>query len=170
MRGIRSVLLVACCFSIAFLTPNVAGAAQASERAVITERLGNLSKPERVAFEQWINHKLFEEWLAAYSAYEESERVACGGSLPDCYIAQRESKFNPCAVNPGHQGALACTGTVDDPGDPETHASGKWQFEPGTWNDYDGYLYAAAAPASVQNDKAREVWAGGAGASNWACC
>lgn len=101
-------------------------------------------------------------WLAAWA---EQQRVACDGDLPPCYVAQRESKFNPYAVNPGHLGA-----PYGDPGDPWTHASGKWQFMPGTWSGYGGYPYAAAAPVWVQNDKARAVWAGGAGASNWACC
>lgn len=86
----------------------------------------------------------------------------CGGSLPSCCTMERESHGNPYAVEPGHAGAPS-----GDPGDPWHHASGKWQFMPETWNGYQGYPYAAAAPEAVQDDKAREVFAGGAGASHW---
>lgn len=75
---------------------------------------------------------------------------ACGGDLPPCCVMMRESHGNPNAVN-GSSGA-----------------SGKWQFMPGTWNNYMGYPTAASAPASVQDQRARQVYAGGAGASNWA--
>lgn len=87
---------------------------------------------------------------------------ACGGDLPSCCTLEHESHGNPYAVEPGHAGAPS-----GDPGDPEHHASGLWQFMPRTWNGFDGYPYAAAAPAAVQNEKARQVFAGGAGASNW---
>lgn len=75
---------------------------------------------------------------------------ACGGDLPTCCIMMRESHGNPGAVNPS------------------SGASGKWQFMYGTWNHYMGYETAAAAPEWVQDAKARELWAGGAGASHWA--
>lgn len=120
------------------------------------------TKAQIEAAAAWASAVYLHNYLVAVT---EQQRLACGGDLPECYIAQRESKFNPFAVNPGHSGA-----PYGDPGDPETHASGKWQFMPGTWNGYAGYPYAAAAPVKIQNDKAREVWAGGAGAGNWACC
>ena len=47
-------------------------------------------------------------------------------------------------------------------------ATGLWQFMYATWNHYQGYETAASAPESVQDAKARELWAGGAGASHWA--
>jgi hypothetical protein len=130
-----------------------------------------LSTPKgRRAFHKYIVGIYFARWVEYLKRVEQNARMACGGDLPDCYIVQRESHFNPCAVNPGHQGDRSCTGGVHDPGNPWTHASGKFQFMPGTWNNYRGYPYAAAAPVSVQNAKAREVWANGAGASHWACC
>lgn len=169
LRILRSVFLVACCFSLAFLTPNLAGASPVLARVkMVSHRLGRMSNTERMLFKRWTRHFLLAQWFDAIAAHEEAERLACGGDLPPCYVAQRESKFNPYAVNPGHMGAPY--GDPGDPYPPNGHASGKWQFMPGTWNNYDGYPYAAAAPPSVQNDKAREVWAGGAGASNWACC
>ncbi len=48
-------------------------------------------------------------------------------------------------------------------------ASGYYQFMPGTWNDYGGYGQAYQAPKSLQDQRAAQVWNGGAGSSNWVC-
>jgi hypothetical protein len=76
----------------------------------------------------------------------------CGGDLPPCSILRCESGGNPTAENPS------------------SSASGLWQIIDGTWNGYAGYRHAADAPAAVQNAKAAELYAGGAGASHWAQC
>ena len=73
----------------------------------------------------------------------------CGGDLPPCCVMNRESGGNIRAQNPS------------------SSASGKWQFVNGTWNNFGGYPTAASAPESVQDAKARQLWAGGAGASHW---
>jgi membrane protein involved in colicin uptake len=78
---------------------------------------------------------------------------ACGGNLPPCYVMNRESRGSLTVYNTEGSGA-----------------SGKWQFMPGTWNGYGGYANAADAPESVQDARAAQVWAGGAGCSNWAAC
>lgn len=75
----------------------------------------------------------------------------CGGDLPSCAIMYCESGGNIHAENP--------TST----------ASGKWQIIDGTWNGYGGYSHASDAPEHVQDAKARELWAGGAGRSHWVC-
>lgn len=78
---------------------------------------------------------------------------ACGGDLPPCYVMERESGGDTTIYN--HEGS---------------GASGKWQFMYGTWDGYGGYENAADAPEYVQDQKAREVWAGGAGCSAWSAC
>lgn len=48
-------------------------------------------------------------------------------------------------------------------------ASGYYQFMPGTWDGYGGYGQAYQAPKSLQDQRAAQIWNGGAGASNWVC-
>jgi hypothetical protein len=76
----------------------------------------------------------------------------CGGSLPPCYVLMRESRGDPYAENP------------------TSSASGLWQVVDGTWGGYGGYSHASHAPVSVQNEFARQLWAGGAGCSHWSAC
>lgn len=77
---------------------------------------------------------------------------ACGGNLPPCYVMMRESRGSLTAKNPN------------------STASGKWQFLDSTWAGYGGYAHASDAPESVQDARAAQVWAGGSGCSNWSAC
>lgn len=87
----------------------------------------------------------------AYQPPQQEQPVYSGGGgcVPD-YIVQRESGGDYNAENP--------TST----------ASGKYQFLDGTWGGYGGYQHASDAPPAVQDARACEVWANGAGASHWA--
>lgn len=76
---------------------------------------------------------------------------ACGGDLPPCSVMMCESGGNLTAQNR------------------HSTASGKWQILDSTWNGFGGYSRAMYAPESVQDDKARELYAGGAGRSQWVC-
>lgn len=76
----------------------------------------------------------------------------CGGDLPPCYVMMRESGGNVAIKNP------------------TSSASGKWQFLDSTWQGHGGYAHASDAPESVQDAKARQLWAGGAGCSHWSAC
>jgi hypothetical protein len=99
-----------------------------------------------------------EEAARQEAARQEAARQAaapsgrCGGNLPPCWVMQRESGGNITAKNP--------TST----------ASGKWQFINGTWAGYGGYAEAWMAPEHVQDAKAAELWAGGAGCGHWSAC
>lgn len=76
---------------------------------------------------------------------------ACGGDLPPCSVMWCESRGSLTAQNP------------------RSSASGKWQILDSTWNGYGGYSRAMYAPEDVQDAKARELYAGGAGRSQWVC-
>ncbi len=76
----------------------------------------------------------------------------CGGQLPTCHVLACESGGNPTAQNP------------------RSTASGLWQILNSTWAGFGGYGRAADAPWQVQNEKAAQLWAGGAGASHWKAC
>lgn len=49
-------------------------------------------------------------------------------------------------------------------------ASGCWQFVRGTWGGYKGFANAADAPVHIQNERAKQIWAGGAGCKHWSAC
>lgn len=76
----------------------------------------------------------------------------CGGVLPPCYVMWRESR-----------GRL-------DVKNPDSTASGKWQFLDSTWARFGGYARAADAPESVQDARAAALWDGGAGCAHWQAC
>lgn len=96
--------------------------------------------------------------------------LLCGGDLPSCTVLAREDPTGDPTVWNG--GCHAPYGYAGPPpcGAGHSTASGKWQFLRGTWARFKGYLNAADAPVDVQDDKARIVWGGGAGCSNWAAC
>ena len=123
-----------------------------------------LRQPNAIAAEQVRQERIQEyvdnqaNWAALAAAAERDRAVAiakwnaaqhtntpsqtgsgrCGGSLPPCYIMMRESRGDIHAKNPN------------------SSASGKWQFMDSTWNGYSGYAHASDAPESVQDAKARK--------------
>jgi hypothetical protein len=78
----------------------------------------------------------------------------CGGDLPPCYVKQRESGGDYSARNNTEPGA----------------ACGAWQIIGSTWAGFGGYAEACGAPPAVQDEKARQLWARGAGCSHWSAC
>ncbi len=74
----------------------------------------------------------------------------CGGDLPPCSVMMCESGGSLTAHN-------------------ASGADGKWQIIPSTWAGYGGYARPSAAPEAVQDARARELYAGGAGARQWSC-
>lgn len=86
----------------------------------------------------------------------------CGGTLPPCWVLQRESRGRYDAVNPTGCGGRGCYGG--------------WQFDPRTW---DATVRRMGRPDLVgqylaspddQDAAAAYLWAGGAGCSHWAAC
>lgn len=90
-------------------------------------------------------HRTLKPVAKSTRAPEKKVRV---GGIAAC-IAKYESGGNPRAQNPN------------------SSASGLYQFIDGTWNNYGGYSRAMHAPVSVQTAKFYEVWAGGRGAHHW---
>lgn len=119
----------------------------------------------RYNFNKWMAWALAKERAAAAARPQPGPgglimgRKSCGGDLPPCYVMLRESKGYINIWNGG------CTWQCGI-----SSASGKWQFVRGTWNGYGGYRNAADAPESVQDAKARQLWAGGRGCGHWAAC
>jgi hypothetical protein len=69
-------------------------------------------------------------------------------------------------------GIAACIAKYESGGNPRAEnpnstASGLYQFIKGTWNNYKGYAEAKDAPVSVQTEKFYQVWDNGRGASQW---
>lgn len=94
----------------------------------------------------------------------------CGGDLPPCSVLRRESGGQPGAVNRSGCSGRGCYGLWQF--DPVTFIPGctvsKWRA--GTCGAYRGFQFANEAPVDVQNDRAREVYAGGRGCSHWGVC
>lgn len=90
--------------------------------------------------------ELFDAAMGSVNGYP------CGGDLPPCRVLRCESGGDPTAENP------------------TSSASGLWQILDSTWAGYGGYARASHAPAEVQNEKARALWANGRGASHWRSC
>lgn len=88
----------------------------------------------------------------------------CGGAYPPCWVKRRESGGNYGAYNP-----TGCAWT-DKSGYRHHGCYGAWQF---------GTMWAgrlglpddlSTATPEQQDEAARQLWAGGAGCSNWAAC
>lgn len=116
-----------------------------------------------IELERFYELARFYEWasqqpppMPARHVHPVSSRVvdgsgACGGDLPPCSVMVCESHGNLVAENP------------------RSTASGKWQILDSTWAGYGGYARASDAPEDVQDARAREIYAGGAGRSQWVC-
>lgn len=88
-----------------------------------------------------------------------AQRGSCGGSLPSCAILARESGGDHRIWNGGCYAPYGWRGSRA-PNCPRARssASGRWQIVRGTWAYCrTGYVNAADAPPSVQDDCARKI-------------
>lgn len=123
-----------------------------NERILAEELARQQAEAEAAAAAAAAAEQARKEAAAAAAPAPSAGSGRCGGNLPPCYIMNRESGGNIRAKNPS------------------STASGKWQFLNSTWAGYGGYAEAWMAPESVQDAKAAQLWAGGAGCGHWSAC
>jgi septal ring factor EnvC (AmiA/AmiB activator) len=109
--------------------------------------------------------KIQAEQAAAARAAAAQQAAASAGSSP-----------TPAGPSYGASGGWAipyaivlCESGGQDLTPNSAGASGYYQILPSTWAGYGGYSQAYQAPKSLQDQRAAQLWNGGAGASNWVC-
>ena len=102
----------------------------------------------------------------------ERQAIAAAEAEKQASVKTNHEVTEPVTSRVSLTGIAACIAKYESGGNPRAQnpnstASGLYQFVDGTWNNYGGYSRAMYAPASVQTEKFYQVWNGGAGAGNW---
>jgi peptidoglycan hydrolase CwlO-like protein len=113
---------------------------------------------------------------AEIATVEAEQAAAARAAAQQAAAAAAGSGATPTAVGPAPSGGwtipaqvVQCESGGQNLTPNSAGASGYYQFMPGTWNGYGGYSQAYQAPKSLQDQRAEQLWNGGAGASNWVC-
>lgn len=157
-RG-KQVLTVAIVLGLLVLAGFMWATAAQGMARFLTTPVGYAPGSTRVPARQAVQDRIPAPPKPVQKALRQPTRLPVARPAGGCYaepgtpphsVMMRESGGNPRVYNRTGSGASGC-----------------WQFMPGTWDNYKGYANAADAPVSVQNEKAKQVYAGGAGRSHW---
>jgi septal ring factor EnvC (AmiA/AmiB activator) len=150
---------------------------QSRQGALATARVAQqnalaASQARGAALQAEIAHVQAEQAAAEQAAQAENQQQAGGGSSG----SGSDGAPTPNGPSYGAGGGWAipysvvnCESGGQDLTPNSAGASGYYQIIPSSWAGYDGYSQAYQAPKSVQDQRASQLWNGGAGESNWVC-
>ena len=121
-----------------------------------------------IAYDQY----LLGQYVAGYEAQQLTAYAGAVERAQSTPTVQYTATTSPSTDIGSLPPVFACIIQAESGGDPTVYnhsgsgAAGLFQFMPGTWAGFDGYPSAADAPASVQIQKAEQVYAAD-GLSPW---
>lgn len=167
LSAISTAVLLACISAVGLIFPTTS--VSDSNQIPISKHLLDTepSKQEIRAYLAW------KEWWKEYQAEQARLRaLAEAAKNASNSGASYSANIGQCHTEPGTPPAEVLN--KENPGGKSNQmnlegssAAGCWQIIKSTWNGYGGYESAAQAPVSVQNQKAKELWAGGRGCHHW---
>lgn len=155
--------------------PVVAGTSVGWEEAAAAEASGDAAAIEYVVAGRQRDVWLWMLELKRQAAEAAARARGSGGGGGTCDRAIDYGTYGPGGYSgdpslpPGEVVARESNGNYGSCNE-SSGACGRYQFLDSTWNNYGGYSSACDAPPAVQDQKARETWAGGAGCSHWSAC
>lgn len=178
-------LLIAACVCVAVIIMFMALSTAGAETPITTTTVSTTTSTtlDPAAVQKWNEAVWFaavaeNERKAQEEAQAKAQAAAKAQQAQRAKTQQRQSSprssgglvpaQNGCAI-PSYICARESNNTLNAK-NPNSTASGKYQFLDSTWAGYGGYAHASDAPESVQDAKASELWNGGRGCSHWSAC